>query len=531
MSDILIIGSGPTALYTLAKLVTQTPGLKITIVEREEMSGTGMPYRTGETDAILLANIASIEIPPICGTFLDCIKDLPQAVLDKFNLAPKDLNDRHYFPRVLLGAWLRSQLGQLATRAEAQGHEVSILNNANAVDVALVARGYRVTVRQAGKILSLNAETVVMATGHVWPKDTPESGHFASPWPSAKLHGVAPGTVGILGSSLSGIDSALTIATQYGSFQDDGATYQLHDDAGALNITLMSRKGLLPEADFWCQIPHVPLTICTPERVAGMAEQPVNMEDIFDLVRAELISNDPAYAARIDLKSLTPETFAEAYFAPRLGGDQFALAAANLEEVMYNIASETAIPWRYTILRLHEAVSPLVPLLSAQERDRFKSTLAPVFIDNYAAVPPLSIRRLLALAQAGILDVVAVGDDANAEADAKSGGTRVSWDGGTRTFNTFVDARGQSALPAGELPFPTLLEQLGFAPDAPLPVDTQFRVIQDGKPVAGLYCASLPFIMHLFPFAQGLTVSHEFGTIIAEEIAASRALCDSERAA
>lgn len=72
---------------------------------------------------------------------------------------------------------------------------------------------------------------------------------------------------------------------------------------------------------------------------------------------------------------------------------------------------ETHRCWRYTVLRLHEVVQAIVPSLNERDRERFKSGLERVFIDNYAAIPPQSIRRLLALREAGNISVVALGDD------------------------------------------------------------------------------------------------------------------------
>ncbi|WP_201722480.1 FAD/NAD(P)-binding protein, partial [Sulfitobacter sp. HI0129] len=122
MFEVVIVGSGPTSLYTIAALLDRPAGLSITVLEREEMSGTGMPFRPEETDSVLLANIASIEVPPICESLLDWITGLPDAVLSHLGISEDDLHERHFFPRILLGAYLRSQLGRLADLAEERGH-------------------------------------------------------------------------------------------------------------------------------------------------------------------------------------------------------------------------------------------------------------------------------------------------------------------------------------------------------------------------------------------------------------------------
>ncbi|MDR8295719.1 FAD-NAD(P)-binding protein, partial [Acinetobacter baumannii] len=69
------------------------------------------------------------------------------------------------------------------------------------------------------------------------------------------------------------------------------------------------------------------------------------------------------------------------------------------------------VPWRYAILRLHEAIETVVPQFNDADSRRFRQGLARVFIDNYAAIPPESIRRLLALHRAGILRILTLGED------------------------------------------------------------------------------------------------------------------------
>ena len=74
--------------------------------------------------------------------------------------------------------------------------------------------------------------------------------------------------VGIMGTSLSGLDAAMAVAIQHGSFiEDDKQHVAFHRDNASekLNITLMSRTGILPEADFYCPIPYEPLHIVTDQ--------------------------------------------------------------------------------------------------------------------------------------------------------------------------------------------------------------------------------------------------------------------------
>ena len=78
------------------------------------------------------------------------------------------------------------------------------------------------------------------------------------------------------------------------------------------------------------------------------------------------------------------------------------------------------VPWRYAILRLHEAIETVVPQFNDADSRRFRQGLARVFIDNYAAIPPESIRRLLALHRAGILRILTLGEDYELQRDKRA---------------------------------------------------------------------------------------------------------------
>lgn len=76
--------------------------------------------------------------------------------------------------------------------------------------------------------------------------------------------------VGILGTSLSAIDAAMAVACQHGAFTtgaDNALQFICKSDSQSLKLTLMSRNGVLPEADFYCPLPYESLNIATPEAI------------------------------------------------------------------------------------------------------------------------------------------------------------------------------------------------------------------------------------------------------------------------
>lgn len=116
------------------------------------------------------------------------------------------------------------------------------------------------------------------------------------------------------------------------------------------------------------------------------------------------------------------------------------------------------VPWRYAILRLHEAIETVVPQFNDADSRRFRQGLARVFIDNYAAIPPESIRRLLALHRAGILRILTLGEDYELQREPDR--TLIVHHRQRCEFDVFIDARGQKALKTRDLPFPSLRQQL-----------------------------------------------------------------------
>ena len=513
---VAVVGAGPTGLYTLHHLLLAPEPLVITVFEAGPLAGVGLPYSPEAAQATMLANIASIEIPPLSQSYLDWLREQPESILRLYGVDPADLHDRQFLPRLLLGAWFRDELERMIADAPARGHRVALREAARVTDVAEAGEELRVTFGTADGEESLLFSHVVLATGHDWPEgDRPLAGHFVSPWSGLIEATVPPLAVGVLGTSLSGIDAAMAIACQHGQFDAGEMVFRLRPRSEGLHITLMSRQGLLPEADFWCPLPYQPLRHVTPEaleREAAMGSDGL-LDRLWRLFVAELAAADPGYAEALGVAHLSPEGFAEAYFAPRLAADPFVWAEANLAQVDRNAAARRTVGWRYAILRMHEPMETMVARLSEQDRLRFES-LKRVFIDNYAAVPPQSIRRLLALHRAGCLTVLALGQDYALE--HWEGGTRVRSDiGHEMQFAVFVDARGQRALTGSELPFPGLREKLG-SHAGPVPMDAEFALTGVGN--GRLYLPAAPYLLARLPFVQGITASADMGAAVASAI-------------
>lgn len=533
--SIAFVGAGPTTLYALSVLLARVgPEARITVFEQQSSPGAGTPYRPGWNDPAMLSNIASIEIPPLQETLLSWLEGRSDSELEGMGMARDALDERAFYPRVVLGQYFRDQFDALVAQAGARGIDMDIRTRCSVTDIRNVDEGLLLTIRpRKGVIDRLLFDHVVLATGHRWPAEQQlRPGYFLSPWPAQALADTPAVEVGIRGSSLTAIDAAVALAGNHGDFirRGNDLTYKGRPGTEAFRMTMMSRKGLLPEADFYFPLPHAPLAICTPDAIRALiARDPDDLLDAaFDLFRREMMQEDPAFAESTGLADATIEGFSEGYFSKRSSVDPFELASINLEEARRNHAGAVTIAWRDAILRMHEVVGAIVPHLDDAQFERFNRNLKPVFIDSYAAVPHESIERILALHHAGKLEVIALGDDYRIDTHRPEGGVCLHHDERVRHFPIFIEATGQQPMSAIQFPFLSLIEQ-GVVRDAivddpatasrGLAIDDRFRVISDVIPSDRLYCLSLPFIMGRHPFVQGITSSHDMGRIVGMDLA------------
>jgi uncharacterized NAD(P)/FAD-binding protein YdhS len=544
MTSIAIIGSGPTGIYTLKGLMESDIPLSVTVYEANADPGKGTPYHPRANDRAMLANIASIELPPVCESLTHWLRRKTSSELAMLGVPGETIGEREFYPRLVLGEYFEAQLNGLLAKAVSQRHVVDIKASHRVVDVHLNERDINVEVESAdGTTEHKVFDHVVMATGHDWPEKTEtKAGFFISPWPVRNLDTIGDVSVGVLGTSLSGIDAVVSVATSHGSFFLDGSgTMQYHSASGPdFHLTMMSRKGLLPEADFYCPVPYEALSIFSEAAVDSLIQTVPHrlLDAMFELFRSQLFASDPAYSERIGLGMLTVETVADAYFAERETYDPFTWAAMNLGEAKANKVTRTTVAWRYAILCMHETVLRAVPYFNEEDLKRFHKHFKALFVDDYATVPHQSIERLVALHRAGRLAVLKLGRDYKLDNDSVKKGAVIEIGDDQHTFAAFIDATGQHAVSAWDVPFPSLIAQ-GLVREARtvkastafaatddtatvatggIDLDSQFRPKFEKPVTNNLYCVSIPFLLHKLPFVQGIRSAEELGSLVAKAI-------------
>ncbi|MCA0942050.1 FAD/NAD(P)-binding protein [Salipiger pacificus] len=514
MHRVAIIGAGPTGVYTLAALLNETRSrLHVDIFEKGPAAGPGMPYSAEMNTPSMLSNIASRELPPVVVSLNDWLLGLDRSDLGQLALRDAEIGEDAFYPRLALGAYFTAQMAELIARGRRAGHRIELHLRHTVEDIRPRLQGIEVIWRSPAGTSKADYADVVLATGHRWPDSVSEGGaRLQSAWPAEKLARMPQRRIGVLGSSLSAIDVAVTVASARGRFLEVGGDliYQPDEGQDDFLISLMSRKGLLPEADYWYQLPLPEL----PRLAACAAGEGPLLDRAYRAFLADLEEADGDWLTRLGGSVIGRDAFRTAYFAERLAADPFDWARENLAQAEETLAEQRPTPWRSALLRAHELFEELIPQLSESEVEAFHATLKPVFTDCYACVPHFSVRRLLALREAGVLEVLRLGEDSRMS--ERRTGYRVTGDDVETEVEIIIDARGQPAMKFSDLGFPSLACEDILA----RPLRFEDFVLPLGAATSGrIHCLALPVLLRRHPFVQGLVNAWEMGCTTAKVIA------------
>jgi uncharacterized NAD(P)/FAD-binding protein YdhS len=399
MRRIGIVGSGPMAGYALRHLITSEVPLSITIFEATDTAGCGMPYRAGMNADEMYCNAFSKEIPIYTQSLALWLKDQPKAFLDRWNLTPHDIDSRSFYPRVLLGEYLKAEFVALCEKGRNRGHDITVRAGHTVTDIEPSETETRCTGDSHDGHFAMSFDDIIIATGHDWPKHPDIDGvALVSPWPYSNITKLAPKRIGILGSSLSAIDVLVALGLEHGEFLESNGriAWFVADGAEDLHITMISRNGIMPESDFFYPYPFEPLRHITPEAVdLEIAKGPNGLLDrVFGLLVKELQDGDPDYFNGLGPHAAFIEGFCEAYVSHRkeLGG--LRALRASLKTAAQTFEDRETQIHRCALLHGHENFEPLLDHMNDEDLEVFHTYLAPVFADCYAAIPHISVVNL-----------------------------------------------------------------------------------------------------------------------------------------
>lgn len=482
LSNIAIIGSGPTALYLLKYIWNHIDVLrksidKITIFEKEKILGIGMPYHPRTTDIYNLANISSEEIPMLQESFGDWLRKQSKEDLKKFNINTTKIDDSEVFSRVALGHYFQEQFKQLITAIKSTGIQVFEYCESEVLDISQI-KETELTLKDAQN-KSHTFSTVVIANGHEWKgEDKPDAGYYASPWPIHKIlpkkNEVYNFTIGTLGASLSAFDVVTSISHRHGEFIRIGNKLKFikNDNAPNFKIVLHSSKGWLPHLQYEQVEPirEIYRHFNRNQLLALIDEKGfLRIEDYFDnLCRPALISafrkdnlldvvrklEDASFSFK-DLVALMSEKHE---YVNSFEGMKLEMITAKK-----SVYRKIPIHWMETLDDLMYSLNYHAELLPAEDHLFFHSEITSFLMNVIAALPLSSAEILLALYDAKAIELKAGYVSFN-EGSFENNKTKITVESENENteeleYKLFVNCGGQKKLEIDDYPFQALVEK------------------------------------------------------------------------
>lgn len=473
---IAIIGGGPSGLFMFKRLVeTKQNNIAITIFEKKNYLGAGMPYSSEGASNEHITNVSGNEIPELVTALADWIKTISKDTLDKYHIDANRFNEYKVLPRLLFGQYLKAQFDLLQKQAKTEGVDFEVHYNSEVTDIIDYPEQEQVFV-EINKEQKIVFDHVIICSGHNWPvkHEGTVPGYFDSPYPPVKLKLKLNHPVAITGSSLTAIDAIKTLARCNGSFdqgKDGKLVYQLKSDNPNFRLVMHSRNGMLPAVRFHLQDSHLsnkPLA-SDDEIKAHIASNDgfLSLDYIFEKdFKGPIRTEAPVFYERI--KDMQMEAFVDFIMDFREDKDPFQLLKAEYAEAEKSIKRKASIYWKEMLGVLSFALNYPAKHLSAEDMQRLQKKLVPLISLVIAYTPQSSAEELMALHDAGVLDLISVGDNSRVEAEPQGGATYYYTDeeGDEQTvyFNTYVNCIGQPHLSYDDFPFKSLRDKRTITP-------------------------------------------------------------------
>lgn len=420
-AKVAIIGSGATTIYLLRHIFKNIAVLKseitqISIFEKEDITGMGMPYSPNTTDIYNMANISSEEIPELFISFADWLREQPEDTLQRFHIQKSEISDAKVYSRLALGLYFRSQYEHCI--ASLQNSGISIVEHPSVEIIDIIPKNdtYELITKNMSSFIT---DKVIIATGHSWSEqDNLKTNFYSSPWPISKIlpsdGEIYNFPIGILGASLSAFDVVASIANRHGTFSKNGQKLVYHpfENTTEFKLVLHDANGWLPNLQY--------------EQDEPMREiyRHASREDIFQILDDQKHLRIHTYFDKICKPALQKaflkdnlSAFAITLKNPNFGFKEFvtrmserheyenAFEGMKIEmvEAKNSVLNNKPIHWKEVIDDLMYTLNYHAELMPADDHVFFRKEVKPFLMNVIAALPLQSGEILLALYEVGKL--------------------------------------------------------------------------------------------------------------------------------
>lgn len=461
--------------------------LEISIFERKNQLGSGMPYSREGANEEHITNVSDNEIPTMVSTIEEWVKVAPSEILERFNITPENFNEFKVLPRLFFGHYLSAQFELLLDSAKRIGIRTTLHLNINVIDIIDQPGLHEVWVEVSGAETA-KFDRVIICTGHNWPRfhEGKIEGYYDSPYPPSKLELKLNHPVAIKGSSLTAIDAIRTLARHNGEFvklENGDISFHKSEDSPEFKLSMHSLDGLLPAIRFHLEDTHLSNdSLLTPKEIQQHKEENdgfISLDFVFKKNFKEIFRDkDPDFYNKI--KEMNIEEFVGSMMDLRERLDPFTLFRAEYAEAERSFKHRESVYWKEMLAVLSFAMNCPAKYLSAEDMQRLTKVLMPLISIVIAFVPQSSAREMLALYDAGVLELIPVDKESEVIPEKRGGVTYKYKDesGEPRSayFKTFINCIGQPQLSYEQFPFKSLLTNKTISP-----AHIRFRAPSEGK--------------------------------------------------
>lgn len=464
IDSIALIGGGPAALFVVKHLIAEKVYPKeLYIFEKSEQLGSGMPYSRYGANFEHVANVSANELPELPQSFTDFAakKDLNNYP-DFASSNSETINEYKVIPRLLLGNYLEEQFHALLKTAGKLNIKIKIFKQTKVTDIDRQDDEFFRIITDSGEAYKVSK--VIICTGHQWSSEneTLGKGWYDSPYPPSKFSTVSDHPVAIRGTSLTAVDAVKTLARLNGKYIEENGSlkFRINEENKNFSITMFSKRGFLPALRFHSEgSPYSEGWIMSHDEIYEYKQKHngfVDLDYVFDLNFKQPLrkKNEGFYQ---EIKDLSIEEFVDKMLELREKLDSFQLFKAEYAEAEKSIERHQTIAWKETLAAFSYAINYPAKHFSAEDMMRLRKTLLPLISVIIASLPQSSYKELIALYDAGILNLVSVDDDSYIEYHDEAGiiyhYTDSSGNKKSDHYKMYIDAIGQQPIQFNNIPF------------------------------------------------------------------------------
>ncbi|RYD46103.1 MAG: hypothetical protein EOP85_08095 [Verrucomicrobiaceae bacterium] len=449
---------------------------EIAIFEKGPITGMGMPYNPLTTDRFNRSNISPEEIPELPVGFADWLREQDRGVLEELGVErDEEIAEDEVYSRLALGGYLRDQYLNLLAGLEEAGVTVREHAECQITDVKRLVGPDQVVVETEDGAAH-RFDRVVIATGHCWPTvDRPECGYYSSPWPITKLLPAAGELydfpIGTLGASLSAFDVVSSLARRHGEFVEEGGevVYRPKEGTEKFKVVMHSAEGLLPHLQYDQVEPmRVIYRHVGREELFGIRDEQgfLRLDTYFDKVCRRVLMDAFTKDGRVDVvmhlrdPGFVIDDFVQEMTEEHEYADAFEGMRQEMLEARESVEGGRPIHWKEAMDDLMYTLNFHAELMPAEDHLKLRSVVMPFLMNVVAAMPLDSADAILALHDAGKLELISGKVELG---DLEDGGSETPVtvdDDGEKTelsYRMFIDCSGQKPVELDEYPFPSLV--------------------------------------------------------------------------